>query len=165
MEFEFEILPKTWIESTVINRLEKIVDQLSDKTAIIFEKEHISYKDLWIRIEKRKQEILHFNPSNEPIAILLDIEPDFIITKFACLSLGIPYIPLDINFPTNRNKQILEDSHAQLLISRSEHLKSRFETFKPHLLIDNSNELSQKSNHFTPTPNSFSYIIYTSGST
>jgi fengycin family lipopeptide synthetase E len=165
MEFEFEILPKTWIESTVINRLEKIVDQLSDKTAIIFEKEHISYKDLWIRIEKRKQEILHFNPSNEPIAILLDIEPDFIITKFACLSLGIPYIPLDINFPTNRNKQILEDSQAQLLISRSEHLKSRFETLKPHLLIDTTNELSQKSNHFTPTPNSFSYIIYTSGST
>ncbi len=170
IENPFTLLPKEWIDVPIIEHLQKIATRFPYKTAIEFNGKKISYTELLKEITQKSIELKKQIHSQKPIAIWLDIEPDFIIAKFACLALGIPYVPLDANFPIQRNLDIIQHAEVQLIITNKEFEKQIESSYIiPLFVLDEdkliNNLLQDKKIVTTPTSKSISYIIYTSGST
>ena len=166
----FTLLPKEWIEVPIIEHLQQITSRFPNKTALVFNKQHISYSEFISEVRKKSNELKKHLNSQKPIAIWLDIEPAFIITKFACLSLGIPYVPLDANFPTQRNLDIIEHADVQLIVTNKE-FQAQIQSSSniPLFILEKGNIVDNNTPNNNiptlPTSESISYIIYTSGST
>ena len=79
----FTLLPKEWIEVPIIVHLQQITTRFPNKTALVFNEQHISYSEFFNEVTKKSNELKKHLNSQKPIAIWLDIEPAFIITKFA----------------------------------------------------------------------------------
>ena len=166
----FTLLPKEWIDVPIIEHLQKIAIDFPDKTAIVFNGKQISYSEFLKEIANKTIELKKQLNSQQPIAIWLDIEPNFIITKFACLALGIPYVPLDANFPIQRNIDIIKHADVQIVVTNKE-FKKQIETSCniPLFVLDEDTliykAVQENKINTSPTSESISYIIYTSGST
>jgi fengycin family lipopeptide synthetase E len=166
----FTLLPKEWIEVPIIEHLQQITTRFPNKTALVFNEQHINYSEFLSEVTKKSNELKKHLNSHKPIAIWLDIEPAFIITKFACLSLGIPYVPLDANFPTQRNLDIIEHADVQLIVTNKE-FQAQIESSSntPLFILEEGNIVGNNTHNnnipTSPTSASISYIIYTSGST
>jgi non-ribosomal peptide synthetase component F len=91
---------------------------------------------------------------------------DQIIWILAILKSGGCYLPIDPNYPQERQQYILEDSRANLLITDT------FHSFNTSCIFTNSKEISLELSKIssanpdiTIASNQLAYIIYTSGST
>ncbi len=50
------------------------------------------------------------------VALAFAPEPDFIIAMFACLKLGLPYIPVNLDYPDDYLQTILNNSKISALL-------------------------------------------------
>ncbi|QLH37964.1 MAG: AMP-binding protein [Defluviicoccus sp.] len=129
----------------------------------------LSYANAAERVRRAAYAVLkNLGPGTEPVAIALDHGARFPLIMMAVLAAGRAYVPLDVDFPIERNAHILSHSGACALIADSkttEHLRNR--------LPDNLQTLTPDdlwSGRGEPTlpdilPDAVAYIIYTSGST
>ena len=104
------------------------------------------------------------------VGILMHRSPELYISMLAVLKAGAAYVPLDISFPAERLKFILEDSGAKCLLSQFSFNALYFGFSIEVFCIDNilKEEISDfpKGNTgLVISPVSPAYIIYTSGST
>jgi amino acid adenylation domain-containing protein len=107
--------------------------------------------------------------SSSLVAILMERSLEMVIAIYAIIKAGGVYIPLDLEYPIERLKFILEDTQASFLVSH--------ETCKPiledlqitnynlQLIHYNSRLKTQDSRLKTNKDSELAYIIYTSGST
>jgi amino acid adenylation domain-containing protein len=102
------------------------------------------------------------------VAILLERSFEWIIAALGIMRAGAAYVPLDRIWPDSRLCYAVKDSHASILVSRSElsdRLKIGIPCIDPYrdaAAIDCS---SASSMGRAVTPDSLAYVIYTSGST
>lgn len=127
-------------------------DVAPSKLAISGSNRDLSWFEFKSEVEALKDEILNYKlPLGHPIIIYGHKEVEFIVSIVACLSLRLPYLPVDNIFPQARVDKIQEITGSALVINT----KSK----KINFLEKNKNTEYFKEN------DPVIYIMFTSGST
>ena len=123
----------------------------SQKIAISASDKDLTWNEFKIEVEKLKIELSQYNlPKGHPVVIYGHKEAKFIVSMTACMSLGLPYIPVDTIYPKERLNKIVNIVGSAVVIS----------TIEDKIEI-NANNLN--TNYHLTDP--IIYIIFTSGST
>lgn len=148
-----------FIESFIAN-----AKHYPEKPAIIFDKNIITYKELNQRSNDMAQLLINLevNPE-EIIPLILERDPNTIITMIAILRAGCAFLPISPITPCTRIKFIIEDTKARFLISNIDvdHL------VPPKIKIISPSEVKIFKTTTTASTgaNHLAYVMYTSGST
>lgn len=96
--------------------------------------------------------LLHHTNRGEIIAIKATKDYRYLLTVLSCMDIGLPYIPMMVDYPDHRVQQIREDSSFKLLVTDE--------------LIQQMVEAKSSAIDLPPTDmEATAYIIFTSGST
>lgn len=151
---------------------ENTSDAYPERPAIIFQNKEYSYKEIdssanrlgWYLRERGIQ-------TGDKVGLLLENSVDMYVAMLGIMKSGAAYVPIDIGYPEDRVKYILENSEVSLTVTYSS-IADFFAINDPILLLDQE---SDRINRHTcrrleraetgVTPNDLGYIIYTSGST
>jgi D-alanine--poly(phosphoribitol) ligase subunit 1 len=92
-------------------------DKDSEKLAICASDKDLTWLEFKNEVEKLKTEISKYNlPKGHPVVIYGHKEAKFIVTMTACMSLGLPYIPVDTIYPKERLQKIVNIVSSALTI-------------------------------------------------
>jgi len=176
-EEEFKNICDTWNHTEekyplkcVHELIEAQVALTPDRTAICFEDQEISYKDLNKRANALARFLYQKNSSPDtPIGVCLNRSPKMIIALLAVLKSGHAYIPLDPHYPDERISFMLDDAAISLIITEKVY-QSKFQAQLDQCIwLDEQNEVIEKEDTSNLDLNidleNLFYIIYTSGST
>lgn len=166
-----------WIEAYKKNKNNDIFTMFSEiaknnlDMAIVDENENLlTYKELLELSTKLSSYILsnyaYALSLNEPIGILMHKSYKQIVVMLASLQLGIPFLPLDTNYPIERNKYMLNNSNTSLVICDNVEQASNINTVT--IVFDNifqHDSINNESIFNKTTFNNIAYVLYTSGST
>ncbi|ADL52202.1 amino acid adenylation domain protein [Clostridium cellulovorans 743B] len=143
-----------------------------DKTAIIFGDENISYDALNKKSNSFARYLIEKNVKLETIVgVMLHRSPRFVESVLAIWKAGGAYIPLDVEYPSQRKLSIVEDGNADYIITLSEYIDDEFRSqYKGEIicldLIEEELKDKDSSNVNTKVDiNNLAYILFTSGST
>lgn len=132
-------------------------------TALTDEETSITYAELDSKSNQIAAEIRKQNRHATLIAILLDQTVEFVTSMIGVLKAGAAYLPIDISYPIEHIQHVLDDSAAELIISKKDTALSQISNVSYLHLED-----VDPSQDYIPAdinPESTAYIIYTSGST
>lgn len=141
-----------------------------DKTAVVYQDQEITYRDL----DQRSNQIANLLLSRgikegKYVPIWLDRSLEWIVAVLGVIKTGAAYVPIDPAYPAKRVEFILSDTAADSIITNQnlENLLSETERAKVFDLssMENLNHLSSEYPEITVHQNSLAYTIYTSGST
>ena len=102
------------------------------------------------------------------LGVAVNRSPEMIILLLAVIKTGAAYLPIDINFPTDRINYMLNDSGVKVMITQKQFETQYQDNFK---VICVENMVSESNNYNADTvpvlinEDSLAYILYTSGST
>ena len=103
------------------------------------------------------------------VALCTERTADMVVALLAIMKTGAAYLPLDPGFPKDRIQLMLDDAHADILISGQSQLNSLGIKAPAVFLLDEGWEDKTQKKTSNPgisiTPNQRIYVIYTSGST
>ncbi|MEM9919816.1 MAG: amino acid adenylation domain-containing protein [Bacteroidota bacterium] len=155
--------------NSIVDLIEKQAEQQPESIALLYNEESWTYKDL----EERSNQLANFLTAQyglkarQPVCLLLERSPDFIVSVLAILKSGAYYIPVDPSYPDDRVRFMLSDSSCQLLLTRAQWA----DAFKASNLtiVDPAQVAVQRARKERPAvsiePTQIAYCIYTSGST
>ncbi|MDB6068282.1 MAG: Malonyl CoA-acyl carrier protein transacylase [Pedosphaera sp.] len=141
-----------------------------DAVALVFEDQHLSYRELNQRSNQlaRYLQTLGVGPETL-VALCMERSLNMVIGLLGILKAGGAYLPLDPNHPHERLKLILEDAQAAVLVTQQSVLRdlpsvaSKLVSLDSHL---NAFKLQEKTDLPCNTePRKLAYVLYTSGST
>lgn len=122
-----------------------------DKLAVCGSDRDLTWNEFKFEVENLKKQLSSYNlPKGHPVVIYGHKESKFVVTMTACMSLGLPYIPVDTIYPKERLNKIVNIVNSAVVVDTIEN-KIEF----------NSNNLNITYNLNDP----IIYIIFTSGST
>ena len=123
----------------------------SEKLAISASNKDLTWNEFKSEVEKLKTELAQYNlPKGHPVIIYGHKEANFIVSMTACMSLGLPYIPVDTIYPKERLNKIANIVNSAIVINT----------------IENKIDFESKNCATTYHLNDpIIYIIFTSGST
>lgn len=162
----FEVVKDMCIHQLV----EAQVAKTPDATAVIFENQRLSYREL----NEKANQLAHYLKSlgvkpETLVGICLERSLEMLIALLAILKAGGAYVPLDPAYPSDRIAFIAEDAKFPILVTQ----QKLFEHLPQHsaqvVFIDSDWEKiaqeSQKNCNSKVSFDNLAYIIYTSGST
>jgi amino acid adenylation domain-containing protein len=150
-----------------------------DATAVVFEKNRVTYGDLNTRANRLAHHLLSLGVGPETlVAILLDRSADMIAAVLAVMKAGGAYLPLDPAHPIDRLAYTVGDAAARVLLTTSD-LRERLPELERAggatspvwacidvILDDPAGAPASRENPAVPVhPSNMAYVIYTSGST
>lgn len=152
--------------NSIITIFEQQARLQTNNTALYYNDLSISYKEL----NEKSNQFAHYLmqqggiQKGDPVAILLDRTPYFMISVLGILKAGAYYIPMDTAYPKDRIQFILEDAACKILITQPS------EDFSNIKVLDPSKEEIYQSDADVSIFNKvnqedIAYCIYTSGST
>lgn len=148
--------------SNVLVKFKDRVSQIPEATAIIYEGQEMTYKEL-DELSSKLANYLHENnySKNAFIPIYMPPCPEMIISILGVLKVGAAYLPISTEYPVNRINMLLEDSNSQIIIKNTSNLLNL--NVKE---IDIRNIItSDYSDSFNEIDGELAYLMYTSGST
>jgi amino acid adenylation domain-containing protein len=146
---------------------EEQVEKTPDAIALVFGKEHLTYRELNINANQ----IAHFlkNFGMEPgmlVGICAEPSAKMIAGLLGILKAGGIYVPLDPNYPEERLAFMIEDANLSVLLTQG---SLRYKTKARVVCLDSNWDTVESLSTVNPaTPLSqddLAYLIYTSGST
>lgn len=149
---------------------EEQVEKFPENTALIFNNEELTYRELNNRANQLANYLLKKGVQTETtIAICLDRSFEMIIGILGVLKAGGGYVPVDPAYPRERADHIISDSNCQMILS-SHTLESKFQNSTCEIIyMDRDFSPMEKEStenlNIDVKPDNLSYIIYTSGST
>ncbi len=149
----------------VNNYIEKIAKEYPHMTAVRYGSDIINYKNL---NEKANQIAIYLIQeenvaSGDIIGICFYPCIELIIFILAILKAGATYIPIDISYPRNYTKFILNDANPKIIITNTSFVFDEKKTINTESIP--YAHYSKENFPTNLTPDSPLYIIYTSGST
>ena len=132
-----------------LNKLKFVEENINpQKLAIIASDTNLTWKDLKVQVEEKKKQLINLKlKKNNPVIIYGHKQANFLVYITACISLQIPYIPVDTIYPQERINEIAKLSGAAAIINIT------------------NNTIKILNTATTITAKNIIYIIYTSGST
>lgn len=136
--------------------LRELIQQRFKSSFHIYNRDGILLDDELVKSEysKIKNFLLQYHSqTTDCVAIKIQKDYHYMLIMLACMEIGVPYVPLKFDYPSDRIEQIKEDSAFTLLID--------------------DNKLQEILNHTSDShfdlpqiePNSTLYTIFTSGTT
>ncbi len=176
--FAFNESNATYPDDVTIHKLfEQQVEKTPNNTALVFNGEKLSYKELNRKANQLARTLREKGvQAGSIVAVIMERSFDMIIGVLGILKAGGAYLPIDSDIPRNRIEAILNDSGAMFLLSKERFIKNgndtpfvNTESICTIILLDSlSDAISQNSGDNLSelnTPHDLAYIIYTSGST
>ncbi|SFI44374.1 amino acid adenylation domain-containing protein [Nitrosomonas sp. Nm34] len=142
-----------------------------DAIALLMGEQEMTYAELNRRANQLAHRLIQLGAKPEiRFGVVMERSLDVIVTLLAILKSGAAYVPLDIDYPSDRLAFMMKDSALSLLITQSKTLaKLQFNATVPVpiLVLDTIElEAEQMCNPEIPVhEHNLAYVIYTSGST
>lgn len=150
---------------------EKQIEKVFHQVALIYKSNTLTYNDLNDQANQLAHHLREIGVKrNTLVAICMEPCFELLIGILGILKSGGAYIPLDPNNPALRQKIILSDSCAKILITHSQ-LANQFEEITTSQMICWDAIKSKLATYPTTNPkhvnqtSDLAYVIYTSGST
>ncbi|MBQ6659884.1 MAG: amino acid adenylation domain-containing protein [Lachnospiraceae bacterium] len=150
---------------------EEQVRKTPEATAVCYEKEHVSYRELNERANRLAQLLRAEGLQEEDrVAILLEKSVAALTAVFGVLKAGGTYVPLDTHYPMDRICSILERSKCTVLITNNESDQEiPLSDGIRKIDLDECREAMESMPAGNPnlpiSPEQLMYVIFTSGST
>ena len=164
-------IPTNYPQCKSIHQLfEAQVEQVPDATAIVFENQRLTYKEL----NKKANQLAHYlqNLGVQPdvlVGICVERSLETVICILAILKAGGAYVPLDPTYPAERIAYSLADAQISILLTTEKHLAKLPVLQGQVVCLDQDwQEIAQQSSENPDSqvqPSNLAYVIYTSGST
>ena len=183
---EINILTKNEIEKLLVDFNETVVDYPNDKNiialfkeqvkqhphkkALVFNENILTYKEL----DYKSDQLAVFLNQNydlkkdDLIGIALDRSHMYIVAILGILKTGAAYVPIDPDYPKNRQEYIIADTAIKVLITQTDYIFNYDFYQGGFFAIDvqlNDIHVPSKEMIINSTGNDLTYVIYTSGST
>lgn len=158
------------IGQTIAKRFETIVDRDPAAVAVRSGGVELSYRALNLKANALAQRLLGQSTNNDtPVVLLLNQGMANVIAVLGVLKAGRFFLPLDPEQPPRRNRRILEESGARILVTHSTRVEESAllaAAGQTVIEIDNLAGDDAAENPNVPVdPDSIAQIVYTSGST
>ena len=147
------------------------VQAAPEATALIFEDTHLSYSELNERANLLAHRLRRLGIGPEQrVAILMERQPQLIVSLLAILKAGGAYLPLDPEYPQERIAFMLADADVRVVLTQ-QHLASTVTGDSVEVVcVDRDwpaieREESSTNPENLATADNLAYVIYTSGST
>ncbi|WGV57418.1 amino acid adenylation domain-containing protein [Brevibacillus brevis] len=154
-------------KATIPSLFEECVRTYPNHTAVVFEKEQLSYEQLNQKANQLAHYLRERGVTTESIvALLMPPSLEMLIGILAIGKAGGAYLPIDPDLPAHSMEYMLKDSQAaHILTQTSQELVSHFSG--EVMFVDDNKLLLYPDTNLEPVhdPNHLAYIIYTSGTT
>ena len=157
-------------DTCVHHLFEEQVSKTPNETAVVFEDTMLTYASLNAKANQLAYTLLALGvKADESVVVALERSPEVVISLLAILKAGGVYVPLDLDYPADRIKFMLEDSGARILITRKT-LSIRVPYSAKHTICldtDHESIAAQPESNLNRqvSVEDLAYVIYTSGST
>ncbi|WP_125721234.1 non-ribosomal peptide synthetase [Pseudoalteromonas rubra] len=152
--------------------LSQVYGNFADRTALIYENNHISYQELAQRvaflaghIRQQLPEQAQAAPSSQYIALYHERGIDMVVSMLAVLHCGFGYIPISTDAPAQRTQFILQDSQPALILTHSDLSTADAIAGRAVLCVDKLSTQVGLDTDPAQTQDAVGYVIYTSGTT
>lgn len=148
--------------SDVLAKFKDKVSQIPEATAIIYEDQKMTYKQL-DELSSKLANYLHKNNynTNAFIPIYMPPCPEMIISILGVLKVGAAYLPISTEYPVHRINTLIEDSNSKIILKNTNDLLN---VNVKQIDIRNI-VMSDYSESFDEKDGELAYLMYTSGST
>jgi amino acid adenylation domain-containing protein len=147
---------------------EEQVGRTPDATAVIFEEQQLSYRELNSRSNQLAHHLLKLGVGPDSlVGVCVQRSPDMFAGLLGIWKAGGAYVPLDPQYPLDRLSLMLEDSGLSVLLTEKP-LRAKFSGYKGQLVCLDSDAISRENGENYPEAaksENLAYVIYTSGST
>lgn len=157
-------------DSCIHNLFEQQVQRVPEKTAIVFEQEKISYREL----DNRANILSNFLKYNHVgpdvlVGICMNRSITMVVALLGILKAGGAYVPLDPNYPKDRLSYMLQDSNTSVILTESG-LVDNLPSHNAKIICldkdwDKICDYKNTNSIADVNPINLAYVIYTSGST
>lgn len=151
-------------------RFEKQVALYPERTAVSFEDQSLTYRELNERANQLAHHLkkLGVGP-NQLVGLSVERSLETVIGILGILKAGGAYLPLDPTYPTERLRFMIEDAQIRVLVTQSQYVETLpVEQAEVVLLDQHAAQIATESVEnpvLEVTPDDLAYVIYTSGST
>jgi acyl-coenzyme A synthetase/AMP-(fatty) acid ligase len=116
-DIPFEPFDDRTIEGSIIARFEEIVSRYPTRTAIDDGETRLTYAEVWRIAGHLARQVERVVPGGRPVAVVLPNATLSPVAALACLAVGRPYVPIDLDYPAARNTEILREAGAAAAIT------------------------------------------------
>ncbi|WP_108867379.1 non-ribosomal peptide synthetase [Aquimarina aquimarini] len=154
-------------QKTIIELFEEQVLKNPDKTALVYGDKQLTYQELFDESNLLAQHLLSQGViPGDTVGILAKRGIEMMIGIFGVLQCRGVYVPLHMDYPTQRLEYILEDAAVAKIICTDKSLISEKElSGYEFILIEELERGEVKPLQIKRSANSLAYIMYTSGTT
>jgi len=157
-------------DKSIIHLFEEQVIKTPEATAVIFEEEQLTYKELNARSNRLARYLQKKGVKAEsPVPVCLERSLGMIIGMLGILKAGGAYAPIDPEYPADRIRYMVEDTRAELALSSQASREKLGGNNIAIVEIDGDLELIGREAadkiDIEVSPSQLAYVIYTSGST
>lgn len=163
--------PERRSSGSILDYFKKNVHQYPNKTAVVAENGLLSYQDLDELSDQIAADLIQTGVcKNTFVALMLPRIKEFAAGIIGIFKAGGTYLPLDIEYPSERLLSMLQDSEAKVLITTRALYEKKWkmnESFTGKILSIEDFPYGKIENvpNYLIDPKSLAYMIYTSGST
>ena len=157
-------------DRTVHHLFESQVDLTPDATAVVFENQHLTYRELNRRANQLAHHLVKLGVGPDVlVGILVERSLEMVVGLLGILKAGGAYVPLDPAYPRDRVAFMLEDSGVPVLLTQRHLLGSIPDSRAKVVVLDadwREIAIEEAENPVNEAAaENLAYVIYTSGST
>lgn len=159
---------KSEIEQSIGQRFERQVELHADRLAVRSPRGQMNYAELNRAANRLANAIVaRLGDQEEPIALLLERDVRLVAAILGALKAGKAYVALDPGYPPERNRYMLENSQARLVLTDRSHLHfvESLAAVATLSVDDFDDDDPATKPGTTIPPDRLACILYTSGST
>lgn len=150
-------------EIDIANKFAIICEEYPENIAIFDSGKEIKYKDFYDDVCRFSQFLINQGiRENEIVAIGIPRSYEYFLAMLAIINCGAAFLTIDGSLPSDRQKYILKDSEAVLLITEKENIDFNLKQINISKSDFRNTEIKPVNISYS---NSLAYVIYTSGST
>ena len=152
---------------TIVQLFEDQVTLYPDKTAVAFNEDFLTYKQLNEKTNQLARTLRESGiGSDSPVGILIEKSLDLIVGILGILKAGGGYVPIEPEFPEQRIDFIIKDSGCKVLLTQDKFINIEVEgVTKLNLNSIDSYHSDASDVERINDSSSLAYIMYTSGTT
>ncbi|MDO3682170.1 amino acid adenylation domain-containing protein, partial [Paenibacillus ehimensis] len=154
-------------DQTIHGLIEAQAERTPDQTAVYFEGERLTYRELNERANRLARTLRARGVTKDRlVGLMTERSLDLIVGIVGVLKAGGAYVPIDPEYPEERIRYMLDDSGAELLLLQSG-LRDRVAFAGTVVELDAAEAYGEDGSNLTSVsgPDDLAYVIYTSGTT